>query len=72
MCQSRKRSALIRLISVYIRFLKLSLGKYFKANLCYMETAWEWKSDNIRDSSDSDRHHIEVLDWIDLQEKVRP
>lgn len=44
---------------------------YFKPVLVYLEGAWTMsKGDKIDEPFDSDRHHIDAANWLELQEKV--
>ena len=42
---------------------------YFKPVLCILEGAWT-KSDGSIYDFQSDRHHLDALDWHDMEEKV--
>ena len=45
--------------------------EYFKANLCYLEGAWTYATDDIEEAFESDRHFLDGVSFFDLAEKIR-
>ena len=44
---------------------------YFRPVLCYLEGMWTYVDEEIDESFDSSRHHIDAKTWYELEEKVR-